>query len=110
MLLRVAPFLLAAALLAAHYFRLGQSTLVAVTLAAPLLLLVRRRGSLLLLQVGAYAGSLVWLAALLELVQYRQQMGRPWTAAALILGSVIVLTLLAGLLLNSRALRELYPR
>jgi hypothetical protein len=110
MLLRIVPLLLAAALLAAHYFRLAQHALVALSLAAPLLLLLRRRGSLWLLQLGAYAASLVWLASLLELVQYRQQMGRPWTAAALILGSVMALTLLAGLLLNTRAVRERYPR
>jgi hypothetical protein len=106
---RITPFLFAAALLAAHYFRLAQYALVALALAAPLLLLVRRRWALWLLQAAACAASLVWLASLLELVQYRQQMGRPWTAAALILGSVILLTLLAGLLLNARALRQRYP-
>ncbi len=109
MLVRIVPFIFAAALLAAHYFRLAQYPLVALSLTAPLLLLVRRRWALLLLQLSAYAASLVWLAALLELVQYRQQMGRPWTAAALILGSVMALTLLAGLLLNARAVRARYP-
>jgi hypothetical protein len=38
----------------------------------------------------------------------RQQIGRPWTVAAIILGSVALLTLLAGLLLNSRTMRERY--
>jgi hypothetical protein len=109
MLPRVVPFLLAAALLAAHYFRMANYGLLALSLAAPLLLLVRRRWTLLVLQLAAYAASLVWLASLLELVQYRLQMGRPWTAAALILGTVTLLTLLAGLLLNARALRERYP-
>jgi hypothetical protein len=109
MLPRITPVLLAAALLAAHYFRLANYGLVTLALAAPLLLLVRRRWTLLVLQVAAYAASLVWLASLLELVQYRQQMGRPWSTAALILATVTLLTLLAGLLLNSRALRERYP-
>jgi hypothetical protein len=33
--------------------------------------------------------------------QLRQQIGRPWTTAAIILGAVALLTLLAGLLMNT---------
>jgi hypothetical protein len=45
----------------------------------------------------------------MELVQYRQQLGHPWTTAAAILGAVTVFTLLAGALLNSRGMPERYP-
>jgi hypothetical protein len=45
----------------------------------------------------------------LLLVALRQRTGQPWTLAAIILGSVALFSLLAGLLLNSRAIRERYP-
>ncbi len=106
---RISLFLLAAALIGAHFFRAGSYALVSLCAALPLLLLYRSRWSLIVLQCAAYAASLVWLGAALELVQMRQQMGRPWTTAAIILGVVVLLTLLAGLLLNSRSLRARYP-
>ena len=107
--LRRGLFVLAAALMAAHFFRAGNWTLVALSLATPLLFLFKRRWSLILLQLGAYCASAAWLAATLSLVQQRQQGGQSWTAAALILGSVMLLTMLGGLLLNARCMREAYP-
>ncbi|MBE0474968.1 hypothetical protein [Rhodoferax sp.] len=83
--------------------------MVALSLAAPLLFLYKRRWSLMLLQLAAYGATLNWLLAIVLLVQMRQQIGRPWGTAAVILGSVALLTLLAGLLLNSRSMRERYP-
>ncbi|MEI7761981.1 MAG: hypothetical protein WCI85_02000 [Comamonadaceae bacterium] len=107
--IRIGLFLLAVLMMAAHFFRAGNWSLVALCLAAPLLFFYKKRWSLLLLQLGAYCASATWLAATLSLVQMRQQSGRSWTAAFLILGSVMLLTLLAGLLLNSRRMREAYP-
>ena len=107
--LRRSLFVLAAALMAAHFFRAANWLLVALCLAAPLLFFYKKRWSLLLLQLGAYCASATWLATTLSLVQMRQQSGQPWTAAVLILGAVMLLTLLAGLLLNSRCLRDAYP-
>ena len=46
---------------------------------------------------------------ILRLVQERRQLGRPWTAAVVILGTVALFTLVAGLLLNSRAIAGRYP-
>jgi len=108
--LRRGLFVLAAALMAAHFFRAGNWSLVALCLAAPLLFFYKKRWSLILLQLGAYCASACWLAAMLSLVQMRQQSGQSWTAAALILGAVTLTTLLAGLLLNSRCMLEAYPR
>ncbi len=107
--LRRGLFVLAAALLAAHFFRAANWSLVALSLVAPLLFFCRRRWSLILLQLGAYCASASWLAATLSLVQMRQQSGQPWSVAVLILGAVILVTLLAGWLLNSRCMLEAYP-
>lgn len=109
MALRIGLFVTAALLMAAHYVRVGNLALVALCLATPLLFLYRHGWSLILLQLAAYCASASWLGVALALVQERMQIGRPWSAAALILGAVTVLTLAAGLLLNSRCLRERYP-
>ena len=108
--LRISFFVLAALLLGAHFLRAGNLAMVAFCLAAPLLFLYRRRRSLIALQILAYGAGATWIAVAMQMVRLRQQLGQPWTVAALILGAVALLTLLAGLLLNSRAIRERYPK
>ena len=108
MFVRISLFAIAALLLGAHFLRAGNLLLVALCLATPLLFLYKKRWSLILLQVTAYGASTSWLWAAFVLVEFRQQAGQPWTAAALILGAVACFTLVAGLLLNSRCMRERY--
>lgn len=108
MAFRIVLFIIAAVLTAAHFFRAGSYGLVALSLATPLLFLYRKQWSLMVLQLAAYGATANWLIAALLLIQMRQQIGRPWTTAAIILGAVAMLTLLAGLLLNSRCMRERY--
>lgn len=107
--LRISLYVVAAMLLGAHFLRAGDLVMVALCLAAPLLFLWRRRWSLMLLQLLAYGAAATWIAVAVQLVQLRQQLGQPWTAAVIILGSVAMFTLLAGLLLNSRATGQRYP-
>jgi hypothetical protein len=108
MKLRISLYIVAAVLMAAHFYRAGSFWIVALCVAAPLLFLHRKRWSLFVLQLAAYCASVTWLLAALELVQFRQQIGRSWTTAVIILVSVAALTLLSGLLLNSRCMREQY--
>ena len=110
MSVRISLFAIAALLLGAHFFRADNFLLLALCLATPLLFLYRKRWSLILLQLTAYGATASWLWTALELIELRQQTGRPWTAAALILGAVAWFTLMAGLLMNSRCMRERYPR
>jgi hypothetical protein len=110
MSVRISLFSIAALLLGAHFFRADNFLLLALCLATPLLFLYRKRWSLILLQLTAYGATASWLWTALELIELRQQAGRPWTAAALILGAVALFTLVAGLLMNSRCMRERYPR
>jgi len=109
MTLRIILFVTAAILLGAHFLRAGNFAMVALCLAAPLLFFHRRRRSLIALQLLAYGAAGTWIAAAIQLAHLRQQSGQPWTLAAVILGSVALFTLLAGLLLNSRAIRNRYP-
>jgi len=107
---RISVYTAAAFLFAAHFLRDGNFIAVALCLCAPLLFFYRRWWVLIVLQLVAYGAAAMWIITLLRIVDLRQITGRSWTAAALILGGVALLTLLAGVLLNSRAFRERYPR
>ena len=106
---RISLFVIAALLLGAHFLRAGNVPLVALCLAMPLLFLLKKRWTLIVLQAAAYCAAAAWLAVAWQLVVLRQQIGQPWTAAAVILGAVALFTLLSGALLNSRCMRERYP-
>lgn len=107
--LRISLYAVAALLLGAHFLRAGNILMMALCLAAPLLFLWRKRWSLVLLQILACGAALTWIAVAYQLVELRQRSGQPWTVAAIILGSVAVFTFAAGLLLNSRAIKDRYP-
>jgi hypothetical protein len=101
--------MIACVLLAAHFFRAGNIGLVAASVLPALLLLIKKRWSFILVQVWAYAGAAVWLHTITNIVQERMMFGRPWKVAAIILGSVTLFTAFAGLLLNSRVVKDKYP-
>ena len=109
MALRISLISIAALLLGAHFLRAGNFLMVALCVAAPLLFFYRRRWSLIALQLLAYCATTTWIAVAIDLVQMRQQLGMRWTAAAIILGSVALFTLVSGLLLNSRRITARYP-
>jgi hypothetical protein len=80
-----------------------------VSVLVPLLLLIRKRWSLILVQLSAYAAAVVWGYTTIHLVQERIISARPWSGAVIILSSVALFSVFAGLLLNSRKVRERYP-
>ena len=109
-IVRIALIAVAALLAGAHFLRAGNLPMVALCLVAPLLFLYRKPWSLILLQVMAYAAAANWVFTAVRIVQLRQVSGEPWTAAAIILSAVAVFTILSGLLLNSRSIKQQYCR
>jgi hypothetical protein len=109
MALRIFLFTIAALLSGAHFFRASNYALLVLCLATPMLFLIRKSWILMLLQLAAYVATANWLVATVELVQFRQQLGRPWMVAVIILVSVAVFTLITGVLLNARCMRDRYP-
>lgn len=105
MVARIALVILTAVLLAAHFLRAGNYPLVALCLAAPLLLLVRQRWSLVVLGGLAYAAGTTWLWAAWDLVDLRHALGQPWHRAAAILIGVAAVNVLTGALLHREAMR-----
>jgi hypothetical protein len=108
MILRLLPFILAFLFLAAHFLRSAHTPLVILCLVTPLLLLIKKRGILILLQCLTYVGVLVWVHTIYVLVRLRIGMAEPWGRMVLILLGVAVFTFLAGYLLNSDLVKQRY--
>ncbi|MDX9735457.1 MAG: hypothetical protein RBU36_15105, partial [Thermoanaerobaculia bacterium] len=95
--LRALPVVLSALVLAAHFYRSRSLALVALSLALPLLLLVKERWSARVVQAGLVLGALEWVRTLAFFAGQRMEAGRPWARLAVILGVVAVLTALSAL-------------
>jgi hypothetical protein len=108
MIFRLLLFILASLLLAAHFFRNAHMPFVALCLLTPLLLLIKKRSILILLQSLAYLGVLVWIRTTYVLVRQRIGMAEPWGRMVVILLGVAIFTFLAGYLLNSDLLKQRY--
>ncbi len=108
MILRVVLIILSSVLLSAHFLREGEILLTAAYLFLPLLLLIKRRWVLIVLQIFTYGGVLVWFYTLYVLINERMSLGIPWVRMAIILAVVIIITLISGLLLNSKVVKEKY--
>jgi len=108
-ILRLIPLVIASLLVAAHFLRGGNIGLMLVSVLVLLLLLIRKRWSLILVQLSAYAAAVVWVYTTIHLVQERMISARPWSGAAIILGSVALFSIFAGFLLNSPTVKAKYP-
>ena len=106
---RYIPIILAAVLLAAHFLRSFSLLPMALCLIAPFLLLIKKRWSLVTLQLLTIPAAVIWLVTLSGIIQQRIFEGRSWTASAIILGSVTLFTLFAGWLLNAPQVKEKFP-
>lgn len=107
-IIALAPGLLAALLLAAHFLRHGAAGLALLCLVMPALLLVRHRYAALAYQVFLLIGGIIWLVTGWELVQERLLLGAPWIRLAVIMAVVAGNSFAALLLFRLRSLRERY--
>ena len=108
--LRLLPVIISFLLLAAHFYRAGQFTLVAVTLAFSTLLVIRESWTPRLVQLALLLGAVEWLRTLWFILQMRMQFDMPWMRMAFILGGVALFTALSGLVFCSKSLRYRYKR
>lgn len=109
MKLRYIPIILAAVLVAAHFLRSYSILPMLLSLLAPFFLLIKKRWSLVTLQLLTIPTAFIWLLTLSDIIQQRIFEGRSWTASAIILGVVTLFTLWAAWLLNSPEIKEQYP-
>jgi len=100
--------ILSAVLLAAHFLRSYSLLPMTICLLAPFLLLIKRRWSLVTLQLLTILAAIIWSSTLSGIIQQRIYEQRSWTASAIILGVIALFTLFAGWLLNSSQVKERY--
>lgn len=105
---RLIPVLLSALLMAAHFSRADITPLVWLSLAFPLILLVRRPWVARLTVVLLVIAGAEWIRTLLTIAGRRQADGDPWLRMAVILGAVAAATLASALVFRNKHLRIRY--
>ena len=108
-ILQSVMFSLASLLLGAHFLRGGNLLPVLICIAAPFLLLHRKRWVLIALQAFAYFAAAIWIYTAIDLVNKRLLAGEPFRGVIIILGSVTLFTAAAGLLMNLRGMKDRFP-
>jgi hypothetical protein len=99
---------LAAVLLAAHFFRAGQLLIAALASAAPLLLAIPRPWAARLMQLTLLAGAVEWLRTLALFASTRIALGQPTLRLTIILVAVAALTAASAAVFRQPALRQRY--
>jgi len=107
-ILRLLPVLLSCLLLGAHFLRGGHTIMMMICLAFPLFLLVRRPWVPMLMQLGMFLGSLVWIQTLFVQVSVRQASGMPVKRYAAIMAGVTLFTGVSALVFMLPTLRKRY--
>jgi hypothetical protein len=110
MILRVVALILAFLILGVHFLRQENLALMLFCFLVPFFLLIKRRWSLIVIQVCAYGGVFVWLYTMVLLVQERMLLGSSWVRMTVILSVVAMFTGITGALLNASLIQERYPR
>lgn len=108
MQLRTTLIAIAFLLLAAHFIREAAYLLMGLCLAAPFLLVIKKRWALISVQLLAFAGAVIWVGISIGLVHQRMMSGNPWNRLVIILGAVTLFTVVAGALLSSDVARDRY--
>ncbi|MHC4131090.1 MAG: hypothetical protein ACYSSP_11545 [Planctomycetota bacterium] len=106
--IKLLPVLLSALLMAAHFLRMGSLILVVVSLALPLLLLLRKRWAVRAVQICLIIATLEWFRTLYVIARQRIDMSMPWTRLAVILGGVAVFTGLSACVFFMKSLKIRY--
>jgi hypothetical protein len=107
-LLRLIPVILPFGLLAAHFSRANLFPLVIVSLAIPLLLLIRKAWAARSIQILLLLGALEWIRSMFGYIEVRKSIGEDWGRLAIILVTVALLTACSGLVFRGKSLKQRY--
>ena len=106
--LRLFPVFISLLLLAAHFFRAGQTVLAVIPLVLFIPLILREKWVPWLIQLALVLGAVEWLRTLVSVAQIRMENDMPWARMAVILGAVALFTALSSLVFRSKGLRKRY--
>ena len=105
---RLLPVFISFLLLAAHFFRAGQTVLAVIPLVLFIPLILRERWVPWLIQLVLVLGAVEWLRTLVSVAQIRMEYDMPWIRMAVILGAVALFTAFSSLVFRSKGLRKRY--
>jgi hypothetical protein len=108
MVVRLLPVLLSAVLMAAHFSRHDLPVLIVVSLAFPLVLLLRRPWVPRVVQAALLLAALEWVRTGIVLGRMRLEAGEPWVRMAAILAAVAVVTAASALVFRNPVVRARY--
>jgi len=107
-LLRLLPVILSFGVLAAHFSRANLFPLVIISLAIPLLLLIKKAWVARVIQILLLLGAAEWIRSMFGYIEVRKSIGDDWTRLAIILVTVALLTACAGLVFRGKSLKKRY--
>ncbi len=90
----------------AHYGRAGDTILKYLFAVLPLLLLVRKKWSDMILAVGVSITVPVWIHTALSIIEVRKAAEEPWLRMGVILGGVALFSLITAFLSFRRIYRN----
>lgn len=108
--IRLLPVILSFLLLAAHFYRAGQTVLAVIPILLFIPLAFRQSWVPWLMQAVLWLGALEWVRTLYSVAQWRIEYDQPWHRMAVILGVVAALTALSSLVFRSPGLRRWYSK
>lgn len=97
--------IISALLIAAHFFRIGETGLTLAALMAPGLLALHRTWAIRVFQGLIAAAVFVWVATAAEIINFRLAVSRDWLTAALIMLSVIIFTAVTPFIIERRRIK-----
>ena len=97
-ILRIVMTIIALLLAGAHFGRAGDTILKYLFVALPLLLLVRKKWSDMILAVSISITVPVWIHTTLGIIAVRKAAEIPWLRMAIILGGVAIFSLITAFL------------
>ena len=106
--IRLLPVWLSVLLLGAHFYRDDQLALVFVSVAIPLVLLIRRPWAVRIVQLELLAGGIVWIITLVNIILMRHLIWMPWMGFVLVIAVIVVLTFGSVFVFRAAPLQERY--
>ncbi len=102
------PIIFSYLLVAAHFYRRGNLIFAIISLSIPLILFIKKRFSVYIIQLGLIISIAVWIKTFIFLNNIYTQYNAPFTKAGLILSGVIIISVLSILILQFKLFKKVY--
>ena len=106
--LKLIPVFISLLLISAHFLRTGLYIVVAILIALPFILLIKKIWVARTIQIILILATLEWIRTIFISIEERQVHSEPWIRMAIILGSVALFTACSSLVFLFRSLKTRY--